>query len=107
LRVRRLCALVDPSQPSYKPGYISLLRRSALAKPGAAVEPETARTIEPLALKVSEVVVLIKEIKACPQRTDETGCGCGGLARCALERGYQGLVNHHDCLACLRAQSTR
>lgn len=105
--VPRLCTLVDPAKPSYNPGYIAVLRRSWLVGPGAAVAPDAARSASPLALKAAEVVVLIKEIKACPHRTDEADCGCAGLARCSLEKGYQGLVNYHDCLACLRAKATR
>jgi hypothetical protein len=107
IQVRRLCTLVDPGQPSYNPGYITLLRRSWLVRPGTEVTPEAARSVAPSVQKVAEVVVLIKEIKACPHRTDEADCGCAGLARCSLGQGYLGLVNHHDCLACLRAKALR
>ncbi|MGO9597646.1 MAG: hypothetical protein ACLP7Q_06565 [Isosphaeraceae bacterium] len=107
LHVRRLCTLVDPAQTSYNPGYLALLRRSGLTEPGAAATSEAARNLAPSAQNVTEVVMLIKEIKACPHRNDEAECGCAGLALCALGHGYQGLVNHHDCLACLRAKAKR
>ena len=107
LHVRRLCTLVDPAQTSYNPGYIALLRRPWWAAPGAAVAADAARNVAPLAQNVAEVVELLREIKACPYRTNEADCGCAGLARCSLGQGNRGLVNHHDCLACLRAKATR
>ncbi|MBV8487519.1 MAG: hypothetical protein JO161_04520 [Planctomycetaceae bacterium] len=107
LRVRRLCTLVDPTQPSYNPGYVALLRRAGLNGPGAAVDSKAAQNVRPTSVSLAEIVLLIKEIKACPHRTGEAECGCAGLARCSLGKGYEGLVNHHDCLACLRASAKR
>jgi hypothetical protein len=43
-----------------------------------------------------------KEIRACPHRTRDEGCGCSGH-RCGLGKGRDGLVTSRDCLACVRA----
>jgi hypothetical protein len=64
--------------------------------------PETAAATRP---SVAESLSVLERMKACPHRTDETGCGCGGMARCALGKGRDGLVNHADCFACLQAPS--
>jgi hypothetical protein len=93
LRVRRLCELVDPTHPAYNPEYLSLL--------GPLASSEL-----PEALVMTEALSLLKKMKACPERTVGTDCGCAGLARCALGKGHNGLVNHFDCFDCLRTASS-
>lgn len=51
---------------------------------------------------VAQSLSTLDRMKACPHRTNDTGCGCGGLACCALGKGRDGLVNHADCFACLQ-----
>lgn len=51
---------------------------------------------------VTESLSILGRMKACPNRTDEIRCGCGGLAKCGLGKGHDGLVNHADCIECLQ-----
>jgi hypothetical protein len=61
--------------------------------------------IPPARPTVVQALSTLERMKACPHRTSEAGCGCGGLARCLLGKGTDGLVNHADCFACLQAPS--
>jgi hypothetical protein len=100
LGVRRLCELVDPNHAAYNPAYRSLLgdlAGDAAGSTGAAVQDAPTR------LGVGESLTLLRTMNACPHRSARTDCGCAGLGRCALGRGRDGLVNHLDCFACLRA----
>lgn len=61
---------------------------------------------EPPRPSVREALDGLAEMRACPHRDERTDCGCGGLAKCGKGRGVNGLVNHGDCLACLKEKST-
>ena len=120
-RVRRLCQLADPSAACFSPAYRDWLRRRAdLGKPRGlppspgemrgggfpsnppqAPAPLHSLAPSPAQLRASELVARLHAVRACPHRTERPDCGCAGLARCALGKGRQGLVNHQDCLACL------
>jgi hypothetical protein len=99
LNFRRLCDLADPDHGAYNPAYRSLLERLAgAAHPTLGVVRGTgARTT----LDVGESFGLLREMYDCPHRITRIECGCAGLATCVLEHGRGGLVNHHDCFACL------
>src|SRR5262245_10826916 len=90
----RWCQLIDPASSIYDPRY-----RATLEAYPDVPEPE------PAPMPVAESLDLLEEMKLCPNRTPETECGCGGLARCALGKGRDGLVNHADCFACLQTPS--
>ena len=102
IEVRRLCELTDPNHAAYNASYRSLLRQLAR---GEGLSPASGSSgVTP---GLAESLALIRRLSACPHRSARTDCGCAGLARCALGRGQQGLVNHHDCFDCLRAGETR
>jgi hypothetical protein len=100
-RVPRLCALVNPDDPSYNPAYRTLLEKP-VGDTGPTVEtrPHVAATFPEVSL--AETLRLLGRMKSCPHREARTDCGCAGLARCAQGRGKEGLVNHLDCFGCLR-----
>ena len=101
-RVRRLCELTDPGHAAYNASYRSLLLRLARGDAPEATDRRPAGMPS-----LAESLALFRRLGACPHRSARTDCGCAGLARCALGRGQRGLVNHHDCLDCLRAGETR
>src|SRR5436309_2845896 len=68
--------------------------RSAIG-PGPVPEPPPP---EPPSLAAT--LALRKRMLGCTNRTP-ISCGCGELATCALGRGTNGQVDHHDCRACL------
>jgi hypothetical protein len=70
-----------------------------LATEHATGEPSTS----PALPSVAESLSVLQQMKACPHRTAETTCGCGGVATCTLGKGKGGLVSHADCFACLQA----
>jgi hypothetical protein len=86
-------ALFIPNVLAWQPPAVEGITYTAEA-PAVAHRPTVAASLDTLA-----------EMKRCPERTPEAGCGCGGLARCALGKGREGLVNHADCFACLQAPS--
>jgi hypothetical protein len=93
-RNSRYCSFMDPASSLYRPAYRAVL----LAHPEVPAQPERP--------SVAESLRMVEAMKACPHRTAETGCGCGGMARCALGKGRgDGLVNHADCFACLQSGS--
>lgn len=92
---RRLCADDWHDVPA-RDAY----RRKVLRLAG---EPEPKP--EPPRPSAQQTTTILKQMHDCPHRTKQTGCGCGGLATCTLGKGRGGLVNHHDCIACLKAQS--
>lgn len=95
--IRRFCELIDPAHAAYNPDYLSLLQR--LAREAGQDEPSLDR--EGAAPSLALSLALIGQMKACPHRRPETDCGCAGLARCDLDQGHKGLVNHLDCFDCL------
>jgi hypothetical protein len=99
LYFRRLCELADPDHAAYNPAYRPLLERLAGATPLALAA--TRRGGAQATLGVGESVGLLRDMYLCPQRVTRTECGCAGLATCMLGYGQDGLVNHHDCFACL------
>jgi hypothetical protein len=103
LEVRRFCELIDPAYAAFNPNYCSLLQQ--LSAESIAGSP-SGRAEDGLdhVLGVAESVSLLRQMKACPHRVVAAGCGCLGLARCALGRGHNQLVSHFDCFACLRAR---
>jgi hypothetical protein len=101
LRFRRLCELADPAHGEPASAYRRLLESLA----GVAI-PVPARGVDDgtsAAPGVRESVTLLRLMNACGHRTARTNCGCAGLGRCDLGGGRDGLVNHLDCFACLRA----
>lgn len=84
------CPLAEAGEPIH---LKMIVGRSAIATPATSRRP------------ARESIALVERMKACPHWIPETECGCGGLARCALGRGRDGLVNHHDCFACLQSQT--
>lgn len=40
-------------------------------------------------------------VAACPHRTVEPGCGCGGKSKCAIGKGKNGIVFELECMACV------
>ncbi len=87
LKVRRFCDLVNPAHAAYVPGYEVSVRVASSPVPADRPSPAAA-------------VALVHQMKSCPFRSVDPGCGCSG-ARCALRRG--GIVSHVDCFACLKA----
>ncbi|WP_165235373.1 hypothetical protein [Aquisphaera insulae] len=98
------------------PRYGHLCRRAAQGHPvelraivdlsAGGIPPEPAPPPpppEPPRPAPDQVMGELKIVAHCPHRDERTDCGCGGLARCSLGKGRDGLVNHQDCLACLRA----
>lgn len=57
----------------------------------------------PIRPSVAESLSVLERMRACPHRTAEASCGCGGMATCALGKGRDGLASHRDCFACLRS----
>lgn len=51
---------------------------------------------------VAASLSVLERMRECDSRTEETSCGCGGLARCARGKGRDGLVSHTDCFSCLQ-----
>jgi hypothetical protein len=98
LQVRRLCELSNPDHADFNPSYRSLLVQLARTDASRA-QPERSGESPDLA----ESLRLIGQLRSCPHRTARADCGCAGVASCALGRGRDGLVNHHDCFNCLRA----
>ncbi len=96
--VPRLCELVDPDHPAYNPAYLPLLTPGALV-PG---DDPRSKSPSPDLPNAAEMRSILNQMYACPYRESETDCGCGGLAHCGQGRGRGGLVNHHDCISCLR-----
>ena len=95
-RVRRFCELTDPAHVAFNPQYRSLLDQWARGQPPPA-PPNSAGGFD-----LAQTQALLDRLNRCPHRAPRTDCGCAGLAQCALGRGQQGLVNHHDCFDCLR-----
>lgn len=89
----RYCQFMDPESPIHDERYRAMLA----AYPGPPPIMD-----EPARPPVTESLILLERMKGCEHRTTETECGCGGLARCALGKGREGLVNHADCFACLQ-----
>jgi hypothetical protein len=83
---------IPDNLPSVPP-VVSEVTRPSMAR----VLPAASRSLIPF----EQSLDLLKRMKECPYRTDETGCGCGGMAKCALGKGREGLVNHLDCFTCL------
>lgn len=52
---------------------------------------------------VGEVFALIDRMKNCKSWLASSSCGCGAN-QCLAGKGRQGIVNHQDCFACIRAQ---
>lgn len=50
----------------------------------------------------AEVLALIRRAEACEHRTSVKDAGCGCIGRCDLGKGRSGIVNHQECIACLR-----
>jgi len=67
--------------------------------------PDDSPVIEDERPSMAETIRLLSLMHACPERTPETDCGCGGMATCRLGKGRDGLVNHHDCIACLSGRA--
>ena len=104
-RFPRLCELADPGHKVYRPAYRVLLQRLAgeAQVPGAVAEQDPVVRHGRRPHDVGESISLIRTMSACPHRRTRTDCGCGGLGRCTLGKGRDGLVNHLDCFECLRA----
>jgi hypothetical protein len=76
--------------------YRSLLIRIATGAPESSLpKPEPAPDLP----SVAESIDLIRQMRACPYRSVDAGCGCSG-GRCALRGGA--MVGHIDCFDCLR-----
>lgn len=75
-------------------------RKAAAFRLGLRLETDVSPPPERPPL--SETLALLRRMHACPDRDPTTDCGCGGLATCRRGRGNAGLVNHQDCLDCLR-----
>ena len=99
--VRRLCELTDPNHPAYNPSYRSLLLQ--LASGDGRLPASLSHGGTP---GLAVALALLRQLRACSHRIARTDCGCAGLAVCALGRGQEGLVNHHDCFDCLQAGQT-
>jgi hypothetical protein len=99
--INRFCELINPAHAAYNPDYLPLLKR--LAQETGQNQPALNRA--GAAPRLAESLALIAQMKACPHRRPEDGCGCAGLARCDLSKGRKGLVNHLDCFDCLRLES--
>lgn len=85
LDVPRYCELIDPVCEQYDPAYVGVIER------------ESHGVYRPEPIPPTEVVELIRVVRACPFRSVTTGCDCG---RCGLRHGAA--VSHVDCFACLK-----
>lgn len=95
--VARFRELLDPSHPDYNPSYERVVMHYAGATQRVPDQVVATNT-------VSADVELLQRMKGCPHRLHETECGCGGLATCKLDPERHRLVNHQNCMKCLREQ---
>ncbi len=111
----RLCDLIDPAHPDYRPGYVDSIRAVAVERghepasreaiPGhaeklAKSESTQSDVIPPkTGVPATEAIALVKAMKACPHRSVDPPCGCSG-AWCGFKGGV--IVSHADCFDCLR-----
>lgn len=53
-------------------------------------------------IPVADSIVLVKEIRECPHRSNTINAGCGCFL-CDLGRGRAGQVTFHDCRTCVES----
>ena len=73
--------------------------RYRLSLPDADHYAGAGKPIEPRPT-VAEALALLTAIRSCPHLGPAPPGHCGCLGTCGLGRGRNGLVAHHDCLAC-------
>jgi len=96
------CAIAKTGHPGFITRILAWQPMDAEGETQSAEPPASAA--RPV---VAESLATLDRMKACPHRTSETSCGCGGMARCALGKGHDGLVNHADCFGCLQSPAAR
>ena len=84
-RFRQLCSDASPGHAGY--------RRLMIRMAGGNVA-------DPAPIPLAESLGLLRLVNSCPYRSRDAACGCSGF-RCAL-RMVNPVVNHLDCLECVR-----
>jgi hypothetical protein len=87
----RLCDLIDPAHPDYRPEYAGSIVATAEQLHREDRRPAAA------GLPVAVAMQRTQAANRCEWRSTE-GCGCAG-ARCALRGGA--IVSHLDCFDCV------
>lgn len=83
--VPRLCQLVDPSHPAYRPEYLSALGSEAPPDDGPKPPGDLAHRLR-----------IMRLARDCPHRSTSPACGC---VKCGMRGGAS--VSPVECWACV------
>ncbi len=100
-KYRELC---EESRPGHDQWRAVVIAMAVEAPEYPPVTTQIVRGESQALIPLQESLAILNQIKACPYRSRDSGCGCAGM-RCALGKGKSGIVSFNDCLTCVKGGS--